>query len=297
MTKGVLRAVVPPSDDATAVAERVAGRAAVSIRQLHDLEPMQEVVDLFVDVWQTRGMDPPVNRDLLRALAHAGAYVAAAYVGDELVGASVGFFAADGALHSHISGVRSGVQGRSIGYALKLDQRAWCLDRGIGVITWTFDPLVRRNAWFNLRKLGATCGEYLRDFYGPMQDGMNAGDSSDRLVARWDLLSPQVLAATAGEAADLDVEALRAAGAALLVENDDDRPVAHQPDSGVGRPTLLVGTPTDVIDLRGQDLALATSWRQAVRAALEPAMASGYRVTGITRSGYYVLTPIDGHSQ
>ncbi len=254
---------------------------------------MQEVVDLFVDVWQTRGMDPPINRDLLRALAHAGGYVAAAYVDGEVAGASVGLFAADGALHSHISGVRAGLQGRGLGYALKLDQRAWCLDRGIGVITWTFDPLVRRNAWFNLSKLGATCDEYLRDFYGPMRDGMNAGDSSDRLFARWELLSARTIAATSGAARELDADLLQGAGACILVENVDGRPMVRTPDVSSGA-TLMVATPVDVVDLRGHDLTLVSSWRRAVRSALGPAIDDGYRVVGITRSGYYVLTSTDG---
>ena len=52
-------------------------------------------------------------------------------------------------------------------------------------MTWTFDPLVRRNAHFNLAVLGATVDEYLVDFYGPLPDAVNAGDESDRLLVVW----------------------------------------------------------------------------------------------------------------
>ena len=52
---------------------------------------------------------------------------------------------------------------------------------------WTFDPLVARNAWFNLGKLGAVADAFGRAFYGEMTDEINAGDRSDRLVVRWDL--------------------------------------------------------------------------------------------------------------
>ncbi len=258
---------------------------------------MQDVTDLFVDVWHTRQDDPPVNRDLLRALSHAGAYVAAAYADGPdsdgtVVGGSVGLFAADGSLHSHISGVRSGLQGRSVGRALKLDQRAWCLDRGIGSVTWTFDPLVRRNAWFNLSKLGAICDEYLPDFYGSMRDGVNAGDSSDRLYARWDLMSRRAVDAAAGAFTEPDADALRASGAHVLLDAVDGRPVALEAYAP-GPEMLLVGTPADVVDLRGRDLPLAAQWRQAVRDALGAAVVDGYRATGMTRSGYYVLTPKD----
>ncbi|HVE98321.1 MAG TPA: GNAT family N-acetyltransferase [Mycobacteriales bacterium] len=293
MAEGILRTAAPPVDEAAAVAARVADRAGVEIRHLHDLQPMQEVADLFVEVWQTRAMEPPINRDLLRALAHAGGYVAAAYADEALVGGSVGFLAADGSLHSHISGVRSGLQGRSVGHALKLDQRAWCLERGIATVTWTFDPLVRRNAWFNLCKLGATGEEYLREFYGPMQDALNAGDSSDRLFARWDLLSPRVAEIAAGAAPDTDADRLRAAGARVLVEDGDGTPIVRTTSTD-GSATLLVATPEDAVRLRGDEPQLASRWRHAVRDAMEPAVGDGYSVTGMTRSGYYVLTTKDG---
>ena len=54
-------------------------------------------------------------------------------------------------------------------------------------MTWTFDPFVRRNAWFNLHRLGAEVVELVPDFYGEMRDGINAGLASDRFVVRWDL--------------------------------------------------------------------------------------------------------------
>ena len=53
------------------------------------------------------------------------------------------------------------------------------------MITWTYDPLILRNAWFNASKLGAFPREYLIDFYGEMPDAVNAGQGSDRLVVGW----------------------------------------------------------------------------------------------------------------
>ena len=74
-----------------------------------------------------------------------------------------------------------------VGFALKLAQRASCLDRDIHLVRWTFDPLVARNAHLNINKLGATCDRFHRDYYGQMPDAINAGDRSDRLVVRWRL--------------------------------------------------------------------------------------------------------------
>src|SRR5215213_7578305 len=134
------------------------------------------------------------------AVAHAGNYVAGAFSGTRLVGASAGFFTAppDPELHSHITGVAPGGQHHGIGFALKVHQRAWALARGVRVVAWTFDPLVARNAWFNLAKLGARPTAYLEDFYGPMTDAINAGMASDRLLLAWALADPAVAGACAG---------------------------------------------------------------------------------------------------
>ncbi len=71
-----------------------------------------------------------------------------------------------------------------LGRLLKQHQRDWAFAHGVGHITWTFDPLVARNAHFNLRVLGARITEYLVDHYGAMDDGVNRGDErpADGLV-------------------------------------------------------------------------------------------------------------------
>ena len=83
-----------------------------------------------------------------------------------------------------------GYQGRGVGRALKAHQRTWALERGVGHITWTFDPLVARNAHFNLRVLGARAVEYLVDHYGAMADDVNRGDATDRILVSWALAEP-----------------------------------------------------------------------------------------------------------
>ncbi len=129
-----------------------------------------------------------VSPELLRAVEHAGGYVAAAFVADNMVGASFGFLARhEGrpALHSHITGILPGVQHAGVGRAMKSHQRAWAAANDIEWVTWTFDPIVRRNAWFNIEVLGARLSDYLPDFYGPMSDAVNAEDESDRVLCAW----------------------------------------------------------------------------------------------------------------
>jgi predicted GNAT superfamily acetyltransferase len=176
-------------------------------------------------------------------------------------------------MHSHIAGVAPELSGRGVGYALKLHQRAWALDRGVRTITWTFDPLVGRNAYFNLVKLGAVAAEYLPDFYGGMDDGINGGDETDRLLVRWELDAP----GATGAPSDGSVVALD--------RSADGGPVAGSLDGD----RLLVAVPSDVEKLRATDPALARRWRTAVREALVPLLADGAQITGFDKAGWYVL--------
>src|SRR5438105_195572 len=163
-------------DQAAAAAETAAARAGVRVAELEDVLRIRHAADLFNRVWAVTREDPLIPANTLRALEHSGNYVVGAFEGDAMAGAVVGFLGRlDGSLqlHSHILGVSPGSQGRSIGFALKQHQRAWALAAGIEVVTWTFDPLVRRNAYFNLAKLGATVRAFYPDFYGEMNDGIN----------------------------------------------------------------------------------------------------------------------------
>ena len=168
---------------------------------LLDASEARRTAELFAEVWGVADGPMPISGDLIRALVHTGNYAAGAWAGTDLVGASVAFLALDNgrlSLHSHITGVARAARGGSVGFALKQHQRAWALSHGIREVTWTFDPLVRGNARFNLVKLGAVAVSYLVDFYGQMEDGVNAGDRSDRCAVRWELDTPRAVAASEG---------------------------------------------------------------------------------------------------
>jgi predicted GNAT superfamily acetyltransferase len=167
----------------------------------------------------------------------------------------VGFRAAGGALHSHVTAVTPAARGAGVGRALKAHQRSWALARGITRITWTFDPLVRRNAHFDLAVLGARPTAYLVDFYGAMTDGLNGTDPSDRLEVCWHLTDP---------------------------------PPAPSAGPGAGTRTE-VPLPADIEALRRTDPAAATAWRYRLREALAPALDRGATIVGIAREGGYLL--------
>ncbi|MFE3203538.1 GNAT family N-acetyltransferase [Embleya sp. NPDC055664] len=273
-------------DRATAAAVRAARAAHVEIRQLHTLDEVSEVCKLLDGIWQVDSANPMMLPELLMVLAHAGGYVAGTYEGDRLTGACVALLATDG-LHSHIAGVDVRSRGREVGHALKVHQRAWCLDRGITRISWTFDPLVGRNAFFNLAKLGAVPAEYLVDFYGRLTDAFNAGDHTDRLLVRWDLTAPGVALACEGIPQPVDDAAAPGEeGVAVALDvGADGRPVLGRTDADV----VIVRVPRDIDALRRTDTDAVLSWRLAVREVLGGLMGEGRVVRGFGRLGGYVV--------
>jgi len=275
--------VVGRAAEAAAVA---ADRAGVATAELRGPAAMEQAAALVAAVWKSPGSAGQVDPSLLRALQHTGNFVAGAYLGTELMGVSVGFFTAgDGrTMHSHLTCAAPRWQGRGLGFALKLYQRAWALERGVERVTWTFDPLVRRNAYFNLAKLAGEVAEYLPDFYGRMTDGVNAGDRSDRLQLSWPLADEQVVAASEGRPR---LAGFEPDGANVLLEEDGDGAPRRLEASGEW---LGCRVPGDVVLVRASDPGLALRWRLAVRETLQDALRAGYRVSGFTRSGYYLLS-------
>lgn len=282
----------PLAAEAAQAAASAAARCGSRVVELTEIDQYRQAAQLLADIWRTADGHYPLTPDALRALAYSGNYVCGAYQDDRLVGTAAAW-RGQGHLHSHIAGVVPALRAGGIGYAIKQHQRAWSLARDIPEVHWTFDPLIRRNAYFNLHKLGATATGYLPDFYGSMTDGINLGDASDRIYLRWRLASAKAVAAAAGERAELDQAAWCGSGAAVLLARTGDGTAAERPVSGGelpadGRP-VLVAVPADAEELRARDRGLAAEWRSAVRAALCSALATGYQITGVSKDGYYLL--------
>lgn len=292
-----LREATAPSsisvDAAVAAADAAARAAGVRVRELTTQDELGSVYRMYNEIWRPDPTNPPVTSELLRALSKAGNYISGAFDGDRLVGACVAFFGApaSGALHSHIAGVSGAARGRSVGFALKVHQRAWSMLHGVSIVSWTFDPLVRRNAYFNLVKLGASADEYLTNFYGFMHDEINGEDDSDRMLVNWHLASPAVVAACTGTPSPADAVAERAAGAGIALDLGADGGPTLGTDDG---DTLLVAVPADVEAMRVSDPGRAKDWRGAVRETLGSLLTGGARVTGFDRAGWYVVRRGDG---
>ena len=266
--------------DAGQDALAAAARARVAVEAVDSVAGLRRVADLFSRVWAAP--EAPMPHDVMRGLVHAGGRVHAAFRDGSLVGAAVAVFGppAGASCYSLIAGVSPDAEGGGIGLALKLAQRAWSLQAGAGWMIWTFDPLLRRNATFNISRLGAVGTEYLVDFYGQVADGVNDPET-DRLAVNWDLRAPLPSpAAPAGEKAP----------DTILATGPGGEPAGGRvPQAGAGPDLLRCWIPEDVLTIRRTDPALARRWRLAVREALGGALSGGYQVTGVLRTGWYIL--------
>jgi len=276
---------------ARAAAAAAVAASGVEVVAADSLELQQQVLDVVDRIWRPPMGEPVITLGVLRAMVHAGNYCSAALLDGRLVGVCLGFLGdhPPRSLHSHIAGVTRAGEGRHIGYALKLHQRAWALDRGLDTVTWTFDPLVRRNAYFNTVKLAARPVNYLVDFYGEMTDEINTGQGSDRLLVQWPLLAPEVVGAASGQFAESGLEALRVDAVPVLDDGGPDGPVAMpEPTDEI---PVLVRVPPDIERLRLVTPELGKRWRAAVRDAMVGRLDRGWTVRGCTRDGWYVLAP------
>jgi predicted GNAT superfamily acetyltransferase len=257
-------------------AEEAARAASVTVRSLADRVECEQASALLAKLWGTESHAAPLTGDVLVSLGHAGSCLLGAFDSrDLLVGVVVGLAGAphSSQLYSMIAGVDAACSGRGIGVALKLGERAWALRADADRMVWTFDPLIRRNASFNLIRLGARATEYIADFYPPMHDAVNLRDRTDRLVIEWDLRNPM-----AGAGAPQS-------GTVVLASNDVAEPVRHP----FAADDWLVGVPEDIERTRASAPDVAARWRLEMREVMQAGYDDGRRILGFTRDGFYIL--------
>jgi len=276
--RGGVAAVDPLLHDDLRV-EGAALRAGVDVRLAHSAADIRAVSELLAAVWGTEPTASPAPRNVLAAIADTGGYIAGAWNADGLVGASFGltYLDSDGpCLRSQVTGVLQ--PGQGCGEALKRHQWQWANEQGMRRITWTFDPLVRRNARFNLARLGVRLVRFVPDFYGSLDDGLNGSDETDRCVVSWTVGEPTLPRRLVN--AD---ELLHDGHSLLLAPGFEGRPVMT--DARLTK--VLVATPEDIVGLRRTDPSLALSWRQMLRDAFSRVTEAGLIADLVTIDGYY----------
>lgn len=279
-----------------------------TIKIIENINEMFQAEELQRAVWQDTDTSI-IPAHLMTSAVRSGGLLIGAYVDQKLVGFVFGFpgfyGTPDGPRLKHYSsilGVLPEWQGLGIGFALKRAQWQMVRHQGIDRITWTFDPLLSRNAWLNITRLGAVCTTYLRDVYGDMQDALNIGIPSDRFDVDWWVNSQRVYRRLSRRRRNaLKLNHFLAGGAALInpleteVQDPPDVDLLPGVNLGKAQPFLLVEIPSDFLAIKTADINLAARWRNHTRLIFELLFAAGYIVTDFARSSddpprsYYVL--------
>jgi predicted GNAT superfamily acetyltransferase len=263
------------ADRAWEAARRAADRADVRLRRVEHVEDADAILRVLHATW---GGHDPFPREVVLALADSGNAPIVATADGDVIGYVLGWVGVepqDGLhVHSHMLAALPDRRHAGVGFALKLAQRAQALEQGIALVRWTFDPLVARNAYFNLHKLGAIADRFGRDFYGQMSDAVNAGERSDRFTVRWDLER------------DPGPRAMRTAE--VVLANHGGRPRATGVPSGPG---AIIEIPREYPELRATEPVLAAAWRDATADAIETCFAAGMVAAGFDaeRSAYVLV--------
>ena len=230
----------------------------IQARSLETLTDQSLARHIFDQTW-SMDAGTEITPNLLQAMVHSGSYLSGAFIDNKIVGAAFAFPATNAGLHlhSHMTAVLPEFRDKGVGYALKLDQWNWAKKQKYSHISWTFDPLVRRNAKLNLVKLGVDISAYYPNFYGSMSDALNAGDESDRLMVSW----------------RTDVDAPRA------------RELITKPETG----DILIEIPEDIVAIRSKNQSESMKWRRQVREQFMAAFEKNGKVIGFSANNEYVV--------
>jgi predicted GNAT superfamily acetyltransferase len=214
--------------------------------------------EVFDRTWANQS-GTEITSNLLQAMVHSGSYLSGAFVENKIVGAAFAFPATNSGLHlhSHMTAVLQEFRDKGVGYALKNDQWNWAKKQKFSYLSWTFDPLVRRNAKLNIVKLGVDISDYYPNFYGAMPDALNAGDESDRLMVSW--------------------------------STDIDEPKARELITHPKPGDILIGIPEDIVAIRSKDESEGMKWRRQVREQFLAAFEKNGKVVGFSANNEYVV--------
>ncbi len=263
----------------------------ITIRELSSLADYDACVALQDETWG-HGFSERVPGAILRVSQKIGGVAAGAFDAD---GRMLGFvFGMTGLQHgqpvhwSDMLAVRPDARGLGLGERLKAHQRDVVVPLGVHRMLWTADPLVARNAHFNINHLGAFPEEYVENMYGENTGSVLHGAMpTDRFVYHWALDAIQTVPPRTGRADPHDT----AIPIAIAIEPDGTPVAVPTVDAAEVRITI----PHDLSAVQTTSLDLARAWRIAVRAAFTARFAQGLVVTRFVRGHddrlpYYVLS-------
>ena len=251
-------------------------------RRLGKPEEFRQVEEVQRAAFGTREestLPPPIQR----AMQDNGGLVLGAFVDIHLVGFALGFLGWDGQRlyhYSHMTAVRPEYQNHRVGYRLKGYQREEVAAMGLEEIRWTFDPLQSKNARLNVRYLGGRPTSYLPHYYGRLDDAVNASLETDRLLLRWSIQSPEVVARLEGRVPTPDEDVARWTVSSAIVTTEPGESGIRVPTE-VAEPTgeaAHLEIPFDLDLVRQHEPKALWRWRHAVRDAFRAAYDLDYVV-------------------
>ena len=257
----------------------------IDIRPLRTMAECHAAAVLQREVWGGDYTDV-VPATLLHVVDYIGGLAAGAFdASGELLGFVFGVSGVrDGDLvhWSHMLGVRASARNLGLGRRLKEYQRDTLRAIGVKRILWTFDPLMAKNAYFNLNRLGAKVVEYVPDMYGTSTSPLHLGMPTDRLIV---CLETAVHFPGPGSIPIEPAPILTA----FPRRNDVTVVRGERPPE-----RALIEIPAEVLDVLAKSPTSARTWRLAVRDYFEWALARGYSVAGMHRDSaadrsFYVL--------
>ncbi|MCX8062682.1 MAG: GNAT family N-acetyltransferase [Anaerolineales bacterium] len=275
------------------------------LRILSEPEEFSAVEALQRLVWPGNETEVVPAHLLIAAVKHGGLCIGAFITTDKESEQIVGFvFGLPGIYHtpdgprlmhySHMLGVHPDHRSEGLGFLLKRAQWQMVRKQGVDRITWTYDPLLSRNAHLNIAKLGAVCNTYHIDYYGVLRDGLNVGMPTDRFEVDWWVHSQRVNRRLSRQARQqLDLAHYLAAGAEIInpsgLRADGlpyPRPIRFPfdiQDSSLKAEDypglLLVEIPSDYLQIKVLDPNLALEWRLHSRQIFPVLFQHGYFVT------------------
>ena len=182
----------------------------ITVRECTTIEEFDGCVHLQREAFGLPDLELSPRRHLIVSRA-AGGWTLGAFAAERMVGFVHHLVAVRGndeiCGYSHVMAVAKDYQNKGVGARLKWAQRERVLSEGRKLIRWTWDPMLSRNAHFNLNRLGAVVDTYADNYYGMDYNSDQAlGMPSDRLFATWHIDSARVRALASGSAVPIDAE-------------------------------------------------------------------------------------------
>ncbi|MET9021112.1 hypothetical protein ABZV93_14095 [Actinopolymorpha sp. NPDC004070] len=269
--------------------------SAVTARPLRSQGEREAAVGLYRQVFGLGAGDPAMTPKLLVALQRNGGSALGAFdPSGRLVGFTYGFVGTqDGATYhySQAAVVDAAAQGKGVGRVLKRAQAAEASRAGVRAMRWAYDPMLARNAHFNLDVLGARGRWFVRDYYGLT----DAGGRSDRVLVEWrtDADPTDPTGATDSAGGTNSTGATDSTRGAERLGDDPDLAWGTIRATATDRRLLAIPARWGAPD--GPDPARSGDVRDRVAAALENALDAGYVLTSCRRvtpeTAVYVLAP------